>query len=308
MSSRLLVAGLDARSLIVAAPVLQRDHHHVQERATASALLRDLGTQGARMVVLGPNLPDHSLAETIRLIRASPTTRGVSVLVLLPAEAAREAVEEAAEAGANAVLRRPVDERRLEEWLAKLLAVTRRVEARVPVHGQVVGTPLTASGVHFFGLTRNLSSRGMLLASPVRLPDSPDLELQFTLPDADALRALGRVVREAGEVPWPYLGYGVEFLFVPPDSQAAIDRLVRAGSGEARDPTHGIHSTLRREEWVYEILEPVRRDGGWQTEVRRGRRGLWRPGRAAAFRVVDGASRDAVLEQARACVLADRTG
>jgi CheY-like chemotaxis protein len=305
MPSRLLVAGLDARSLIVAAPVLQRDHHLVQERPSAAALLRDLGTQGADMVVLGPNLPDHGLGETIRLIRNSSFTRAVSVLALLPAEAPLDLAEDAARAGANAVLRRPVDERHLDEWLAKLLAVARRVEARIPVHGQVVGTPLTTSGVHFFGLTRNLSSRGMLLASPVRLPDSPDLELQFALPDTEGLRALGRVVREAGEVPWPYLGYGVEFLFVPPDSQAAIDRLVRAGSGETRDPTHGIHSTLRREEWVYEILEPVRRAGGWQTEVRRGPRRLWRPGLSAALLVVDGASRDAVLEQARALVLAD---
>jgi hypothetical protein len=305
MPSRLLVAGLDARSLILAAPVLQRDRHLVQERPTATALLLDLGTQGAQMVVLGPELPDHGLADTIRLIRGSSTTRMVSVLVILPSDAPREAGEEAAQAGANAVMRRPLDERRLEEWLAKLLAVARRVETRIPVHGQVVGTPLTTSGVHFFGLTRNLSSRGLLLASPVRLPDSPDLELQLTLPDTDELRALGRVVREAGEVPWPYLGYGVEFLFVPPDSQAAIDRLVRAGSREARDPSHGIHSTLRRDDWVYEILEPVRGPGGWQTEVRRGPRGMWRPGRASAVRVLDGASRDDVLARARAFVLGD---
>lgn len=303
MPSRLLVAGLDARSLILAAPVLQRDHHLVQEKASATELLEDLTGQGAQMVVLGPRLPDLGLGETIRLIRASEATRDVSVLVLLPAEEGPELAEEAAQAGANAVLRRPLDERRLEDWLAKLLAVTRRVEARVPVQGQVVGTPLSTSGVHFFGLTRNLSSRGMLLASPVRLSDSPDLELQFSLPETSSLRALGRVVREAGEVPWPYLGYGVEFLFVPPDSQAAIDRLVHAGSADTRDATHGIHSTLRREEWVYEILEPVRHGPGWQTEIRRSPREVWRPGSAAPFYVVDGTSRDGVLEEARAFVL-----
>jgi CheY-like chemotaxis protein len=308
MSSRLLVAGLDARSLMVAAPVLQRDHHVVRDKASASDLLEELMSQGAQMVVLGPRLPDLGLAETIRLIRASEATRDVSVLVLLPAEESVDTAEQAAQAGANAVLRRPVDESRLEDWLAKLLAVARRVEARVPVQGQVVGTPLSALGVHFFGLTRNLSSRGMLLASPVRLPDSPDLELQFSLPQTSALRALGRVVREAQEVPWPYLGYGVEFLFVPPDSQAAIDRLVRAGSVGARDPSHGIHSTLRRADWVYEILEPVRHGQGWQTEIRRGPRELWRPGTGTAFYVVDGTSRDGVLEEARAFVLGHSLG
>ena len=306
MPSRLLVAGLDARSLVVAAPVLQRDHHVVREKASAADLLEDLAGQGAEMVVLGSRLPDLGVAETVRLIRGSEVTREVSVLVLFAADEPPESAEEAARAGANAVLRRPLDERRLEDWLAKLLAVARRVEARVPVQGQVVGTPLSASGVHFFGLTRNLSSRGMLLASPVRLPESPDLELQFSLPETAALRALGRVVREAGEVPWPYLGYGVEFLFVPPDSQAAIDRLVHAGSASARDPSHGIHCTLRRDEWIYEILEPVRAGAGWQTEIRRGPRRLWRPGASAAFYVVDGASRDVVIARARAFVLGGR--
>jgi CheY-like chemotaxis protein len=306
MPSRLLVAGIDARSLIEAAPVLQRDRHVVRAKASAADLLEDLAGQGAQMVVLGGRLPDLGVAETIRLIRASELTREVSVLVLFGADEPPQDVEDASRAGANAVLRRPFDGRRLEDWLAKLLAVARRVEARVPVQGQVVGTPLSASGVHFFGLARNLSSRGMLLASPVRLPESPDLELQFSLPESSDLRALGRVVREAGEVPWPYLGYGVEFLFVPPDSQAAIDRLVRSGRAPARDPSHGIHCTLRRDDWIYEILEPVRFGAGWQTEIRRGPRRHWRPGAAAAYFVVDGASRDGVIERARAFVLSSR--
>ena len=35
----------------------------------------------------------------------------------------------------------------LEQWITKLLSVPRRVEARVPVHGQVVGTPLRATSL-----------------------------------------------------------------------------------------------------------------------------------------------------------------
>src|SRR5688500_15082826 len=121
MPSRLLAAGLDARSLIVAAPVLQRDHHLVQEKASASDLLEDLAGQGAQVVVPGPGLPDLGLGQTIRRIRASEAMRAVSVLVLVPAEEGLERADEAARAGVNAVLRRPLDERRVEDWLAKLL-------------------------------------------------------------------------------------------------------------------------------------------------------------------------------------------
>ena len=72
------------------------------------------------------------------------------------------------------------------------------------------------------------------------------------------LRALGRVVRDAPEVAWPYLGYGVEFLFVPPDSLEAIaGMLVRRAALVTYEGTPTIHSTVRRELWIYEILEPI---------------------------------------------------
>ena len=106
----------------------------------------------------------------------------------------------------------------------------------------------------------------MLLASPVRLPFTPDLDLEFSIPGVVArLRALGRVVREAPEVDWPYLGYGVEFLFVPPDSQEAlIDAGQRPRCARRRHPrptrSRASTRTLRREDWIYEILEPVQHE------------------------------------------------
>lgn len=305
MPSTLIVAGLDPVSLFLEAPFLKRDRHVVEERGYARDLLQDMVRLNARVVVLGPRLPDLGVPDTIRRIRASPVTRAVSILVLLPVDAAHDLDELAREAGANAVLRRPLDTVRLEEWLGKLLAVPRRVEARVTVEGQVVGSTKGGGPLHFCGLTRNLSTNGMLLASPVRLPESPDLELEFTLPGLPArLHALGRVVREASEVGWPYLGYGVEFLFVPPESQEAIGLvLAQALPGgpllALADMTHGIHSTVRREDWVYEILIPIARESGWLAEIRRGSRETWRPGLSGPYYVVEGSSPENALRHAR---------
>jgi hypothetical protein len=183
------------------------------------------------------------------------------------------------------------------------------VEARIPVQGQVVGTPRANAGGHFYGLSRNMSLNGMLLASPIRLPGAPDLDLEFHVTEpARRVRVLGRVVREAGEVGWPYLGYGVEFLFVPPDSMDAILSLVRKGSvtslealGRAGEAA-GIHSTIRRGAWIYEIVDPVPYDSGWLAEIRRGPREGWRPGESGPYYVVEGASREGVLREARAFV------
>jgi CheY-like chemotaxis protein len=302
MATPLVVAGLDARSLLLEAPVLQREQDLIVQEEWARELLPRIARTRARLVVLGPRLPDLELNEAVRRIRSSPATRRVSILVLVPA-ADPPGVEAAAiEAGANAALRRPLERGVLESWIAKLLAVPRRIETRIPVQGQVVGTPRPAA-VHFCGLTRNVSLNGMLLASPVKLGIAPDLDLEFSVTGVShLLRALGRVVREAPEVGWPYLGYGVEFLFMPPESQEVLGALVgrRLPLFPSKQPlSHGIHSTVRREEWVYEILEPVPRDTSWQAEIRRSTRVGWRPGSSGPFFVVEAGSPEGALRAAR---------
>jgi CheY-like chemotaxis protein len=298
----ILVAGLDSRSLLFEAPVLLRDHPMLAERATARELLDGLAREGGRLVVLGPVLPDLALPEAIRRIRSLPDTRRVSILVLLPADEPPGAEQEVVEAGANAVLRRPLDRVELEHWITKLLHVPRRVEARMPVHGQVVGTARGAQRGHFYGLSRNLSINGMLLASPVRL-DAPDLDLELQLPEALRIRALGRVVRDAVEVGWPYLGYGVEFLFVPPDSLTALARLVGTHvppvAPRVVAPRPLIRATMRLGPWIYEIVEPAPYASGFLVEIRRGPREGWRPGLSGPFYVVEGPSEAAALRAAR---------
>ncbi len=300
----ILVAGLDCRSLLLEAPVLQRQGGGLEEKATVRDLLDTLARNGANCVVLGSLLPDQSLAEAIKKIRSLPATRGVSIMVVLGSDE-RASVEAAAlAAGANAVLRRPLDSGKLEDWITKLLVVPRRVDTRVPVQGQVVGTPHTEKSGHFYGLSRNLSVHGMLLASPVKLPEAPDLDLEFQLPEANSrVRVLGRVVREAGEVGWPYIGYGVEFLFVPDDSRMAIGRLVDRETAPARaEPSgegRGVLSTVRRGSWIYEIVQPVPYEGGFLAEIRRGLREGWRPGAAGPYYVVEAASAEAAVRAAR---------
>ena len=298
----ILVAGLDGRSLLLEAPLLRREGHPVEELPSAHELFASLASQSAcRLVVLGPRLPDLGLAEAIRRIRNSALTRHVSVLVILPAGEPEDLDGAVVEVGANAVIRRPLEQQSLEAWLAKLLAVPRRIEARVPVQGHVVGTPKAEASGHFYGLTRNLSINGMLLASPVRLAH-PDVELEFGLPDSrPGLRALGRVVREAPEIAWPYLGYGVEFLFVPEDSIVTISSFIERAvlASLQRISSAPIYSTLRREFWVYEILKPIPGPDGWQAEIRRAPREAWRPGSTGPFYVVLGRSPEDALLQAR---------
>src|SRR5262245_18175633 len=154
MAATILVAGLDSRSLFLEAPVLLRDRAVLEEKASARELLDGLAREAGRLVILGTHIPDVDVAEAIRRIRSLPSTRRVSILVLVPADEQAGLEEELKSTGANAVLRRPLDRAELEGWIAKLLVVPRRVDARVPVFGQVVGTPRTEETGHFYGLSR----------------------------------------------------------------------------------------------------------------------------------------------------------
>jgi CheY-like chemotaxis protein len=303
MEGRVLAAGLDGRELQLEVRFLQRDPERVKELPSAQELLDAVGRDGAALVVLGPRLPDLSMVEAIRRLRESRERPPTSILAVIPASDPVGTEGVVLEAGANAALRRPLERFVLESWVAKLLDVPRRVRARVPVHVQVVGSRKSAPGEHFYGLSRNLSVHGMLLASPVRI-EAEDLDLEIDLPEPEGrVRVLGRIVRDAPEVGWPYIGYGIEFLFLPEAGQRAIDRMVRREA--SAEPVKSlwapgaIHSTLRRDEWIYEITEPARTESGFLVEVRRAPRIGWRPGQASPFYVVQGESAREALESAR---------
>jgi CheY-like chemotaxis protein len=303
MEGRILVAGLDARELCLEVRFLQRDPERVREVGSLGELLEAVERDGAALVVVGARLPDVPAADAIRQLRAQKAGPRASILALVPASDPPGTEGVVLEAGANAALRRPLERFVLESWVAKLLDVPRRVLARIPVHAQVVGSRCRTPGEHFYGLSRNLSVHGMLLASPVRV-EAEDLDLEIDLPQPEGrVRGLGRIVREAPEVGWPYVGYGIEFLFLPEAGQRAIERMVKRESPpeSARGlwAPGAIHSTLRRGAWIYEITEPARTESGFLVEVRRGASEGWRPGQAKPYYVAQAPSALEALREAR---------
>jgi hypothetical protein len=282
---------------------LQRRPELVQEAPSARELFDAVAREVPALVVLGPRLPDLPMVDAIRRIREGAVARQASILAILPASDPLGTEAAVLGAGANAALRRPLDRFVLESWVAKLLEVPRRVLARIPVHVQVVGNRKSAPGEHFYGLSRNLSVHGMLLASPVRI-EAEDLDLEIDLPEPEGrVRVLGRIAREAPEVGWPYVGYGIEFLFLPEAGQRAIDRMVRREAppepAKSLWAPGAIHSTLRREAWIYEVTEPARTESGFLVEIRRAARDGWRPGRSSPFYVVQGESARSAIDAAR---------
>jgi hypothetical protein len=307
MRPRILVAGIPVAELRPVVRFLEREPDLVREVASVAELHDALTDPAAALVVLGPGLGgEWPLEDVVPAIRKGPAGGRVSVLAIVRIEDGVGMEGVLLGGGANAALRRPLDRFVLESWMAKLLDVPRRVIARVPVHVQVVGHRRSAPGEHFYGLSRNLCLHGMLLASPVAIAGE-DLDLELDLPEPEGrVRVLGRIVREAAEVGWPYVGYGIEFLFLPEEGQRAIHRLVRrAAPAEGRLSLWApgaIHSTVRREEWIYEITEPARTESGFLVEIRRAARTGWRPGHARPYSVVRADDARAAIAAARAFV------
>ena len=306
MPGRILTAGVDARELRLEVRFLQRAPDLLQEAATESELFEALARDSYSLVVLGSLQPEAKLAETIRRIREGTGSRRVSILAMVSEADAPDAEGIALGAGANAALRRPLDRFVLESWVSKLVDVPNRVRARIPVHVQVVGSRHRGESEHFYGLSRNLSVHGMLLASPVRI-EAEDLDLEIDLPESDGrVRVLGRVARQAPEVGWPYFGYGIEFLFLPETAQRVIDRLVRREAPQEPPRSlwtaNAIHSTLRKDDWIYELSDPVRTDCGFLVEIRRASREDWRAGRGSPYYVVADRTPQSALAAARGFV------
>jgi hypothetical protein len=272
------VLGVDPARLRPVLPLLGPDVCFLQGDAAGHALLRRLDHSMGGLVVVGPNVHDLTLAETIKRIRARPETRQVSILAL----SSREASDLP---GANIVLPLATDVATLSAWINKLSRVPPRVKVQARVSGRAAG------GTVFHGVSQDISLAGMRLVTADAVPAATDLDLWIELLSGQTLVALGRVIRaEIG-------AYGIEFLCLPPDTQELIDQLVDG----AETPLH----IVRSPSWICEILRPTVHGEQWQSEVRRARTAG--DARERFLTVVGGSAEEAVekaREVARAWIVA----
>jgi CheY-like chemotaxis protein len=169
------------------------------------------------LVLIDRDLPRAE--ELVLRLRGDQPTRDISLAVF--ARGDFEAPELALlEAGANAVLRLPVDEE-WDERLLRLMSVPLRRAARFAVHLRLeLGWREHLAAV---GLALNLSLHGMLLEAPALLAVHERLSFAFRLRDDDREKVSGegRVVRQDAPS-----RFGVEFERLDHAGAARIQRFV----------------------------------------------------------------------------------
>jgi CheY-like chemotaxis protein len=169
------------------------------------------------LILVDRDLPGAE--EAILRLRADDSTRETSLAVFARGEFEPSEVA-LLEAGANALLRLPVD----ADWdqrLIRLMSVPLRRDARFPVHLRL-SDPLHGSAAAL-GLALNLSLHGMLIEAqaPIGLHDRLAFAFRLREQDREKISGQGLVVRQAGP-----LQFGVEFERLDHAGAAQIQRFV----------------------------------------------------------------------------------
>jgi PAS domain S-box-containing protein len=206
---------------------------------------------------LTPNLTvvdaEHGPAalELIQRLRCDPDARRTAIVVLdRPGSQAN--AEDFRAAGANTVLKVPVEPILWDSRLAELLDVPPRREARIPVMLQLWASPV-AQPAGLEGLALNVSVHGMLIETAEPLSVGTRLDLSFRLPgDAVPLSIVGLIVRRAGLVDGRHR-FGVKHVVLAGNSRERIADFVASAAWPRFDGRSSPATAAEREQWLAEL-------------------------------------------------------
>jgi CheY-like chemotaxis protein len=219
MPAVLVCASEGARQQL-AGTAVYRDGFERHEVAAAHEAMRVAARLKPRLVILERGLP--SAESLVRQLRASPETRGASIVVVATGEMSIEEIG-LLEAGANAVLRLPPGpdwDRRIEA----LLHVPTRKQMRLPVSLALQGR---GESGELRGRVLNLSATGMLVECTEGMAVGGEISFRFELPGFEAssgeISGKAQVVRLAGGA-----GYGLAFTSLGRDEREILRRFLAA--------------------------------------------------------------------------------
>ena len=175
--------------------------------------------------------------ELCRRIRADSDLRRIPVVIVTSGRSAAEH-ERAVRAGADDVVEKPLNRVSLLQVVNRLLRLTVRGLARVPLETDV---RLRVPGGDLWGRSRNISRGGMFVEAERALEPDTELDLEFQVPETEMfLQPTARVVwrrllSEDGDLP----GMGLQFLKLERSAARWLEEYVyeRAPIDETGAPT-----------------------------------------------------------------------
>lgn len=178
------------------------------------------GVRNADLIITDLALPLMGGAKLCSVIRSDAHLKNVSII--MACDNAEASLAACREAGANAVIPKPIDPVQLFSKISELLVVPRRKHLRVLLRVSVEGREGTTS---FFASSQNISIAGMLLETDRMFKKGDRLTCTLNIGHSEVVveSMVARVKRTASGRLW----YGVQFLNPDTKSLIIIEQFVK---------------------------------------------------------------------------------
>lgn len=221
---RVLLVTSDLASFDHLMPLLRRSSIQVHRLLRGEAALKLACSVQLDIIVIAHPLADIATVELLKAARSdgSPCrSAGIIVLVENPEDRSAHAM---LECGANRLLPLGCSTRDMGRTLADLLGVAMRTQLRTTLRVEMSGI---IGRRQLMCQTENISSSGMLIRGPVKVPLGTEFEFEFCLPSQGTpLRGMAKVARHTA---WPrekVQGIGATFVSFYGDSRQRLDLFI----------------------------------------------------------------------------------
>ncbi len=187
---------------------------------TSEEILNIHGARKADLIITDATLPIMGAVNLCAAIRNDEALRNVSIIVV--SDRADQLSEQWREAGANAVVQKPVNAAQLFLKISELLVIPQRKDLRVPLHVAVRNQGKKAA---FSAVSQNISISGILIETDLALQKGDRLTCVFNIAHSE-IHMEGLVTRaDAG--PSGKRLYGVLFQNAATKTMVVIDHFIK---------------------------------------------------------------------------------
>jgi len=202
---------------------------NIVEAANAADARAICRTNKPGLIYMAADLPDQSGLECCRQFKSDPQLQSIPIILICNEQTA-DPTAITRQAGCDALLVKPLDRRRFLEIGRSFLAGFREARRTCLIPVQV-----RSNGEKLFARALDISSGGVFLKSDARFPIGTSIELEIQLSrDGEP----GPKISCQGRIPWlntrenptkPYhpVGFGVQFLDLPSNSQNVLNGFLR---------------------------------------------------------------------------------
>jgi CheY-like chemotaxis protein len=201
--------------------ILNRADFHLLTAASGEDALEIVKKEHVDLILTDLNMPGMNGDDLSKAIRNDDALKRVSIIIVCSNK--ESDMERCAASGANEVITRPLDARKLIEKATMLLNVPKRKHLRVLMKVVVNGNFRSEP---FFCTTHNISTSGILLESERTLSKGDTITCSFFIPGSERIEVEGAVKRVERQGKGSFL-YGVRFIGLGPDKERIVDEYVK---------------------------------------------------------------------------------